>query len=86
MSVIIEIYFHSDETSQASNLGMNYDLSECETRNGVFYNVDAVLPRKESINGKEIMLAEIVSGGSSFLSVETFDKVVYKIKNEHVKQ
>lgn len=67
----LEIFFHNDTTSTFKDIGIQYDLSDCEKRVMTFYNINAISPYIDG--GNEY--CSIHSNGSEFICNATYSVV-----------
>lgn len=67
----IPIIYHTPESLTLEGLGIeSNDLSSLDVRDGIFFNIDAVVPRTTDDR------TSIYSGGDSFISPLTIDEVL----------
>lgn len=72
----LPVYFHTDHTAQFEDLDIAVDISEFDTREITFYQIDVVIPRKDNDT-------TIVVGGESFICKMHATEVDAKIE-EHM--
>jgi len=75
MQIELNILFHSDQTSQLKDIGIGYDLEDCETRKMMFYNINSISVYLD--NGKEY--ASIHANGTEYVCVDDYQTVINKI-------
>lgn len=76
MGIELPILFHTDQTTTFKEVGIDYELSECEVRKMLFININAV--SKYLDGGK--WYSQIHSNGDSFICTYTYDKVIELLK------
>lgn len=73
MEVEIEIFYHSDETVESKNLGIDYSVLECDTRMMTFYSICSIAPYQDEIS-KE-WFCKIFSGYDSFIATKSYEEI-----------
>lgn len=75
LKLTLPILFHTDNTSTLKNVGIDYELEDCETREITFLHINAIAPYKEK--GKEY--TSIFTNGTEFICVMKVDEVLEKL-------
>lgn len=75
MNITLDIFFHTEETSNMEDAGLDYDIEDCEIRQITFYQISHIKPRKE---GKKWFTA-ICANATEYVSPITYDKVKAEI-------
>lgn len=76
----LDVYHHTEETSTAKNVGMDYSMDDCELYTIIFYNIDAISPYYE----KDKEFACIHCGGDEFISpynMSELEEIIAKHNN-----
>lgn len=63
MKVVLPILFNTDETQVFKDAGIDYDLTECHTREVIFYNINCIF---EYIDDNKLYTM-ICANGDEFL-------------------
>ena len=69
--VELEVFFHTDETETSSEIGVDFDYADCDTRMMTFYNINGIYPHKN--NG--ITYCGVLCNGSEFICVQHYETV-----------
>lgn len=77
INVLLPIFFHTSNTSTLKDLDIDYDLSDCEVRDIIFFNIDAICEYCEENTNRKF--TSIFAGGNEFICVLQQDKVLEKI-------
>ena len=75
--ILLPILHHSDNTATFKEMGIDYSLDECETRDMTFYHINAISPYYE--NDKEY--TNIHTNGSEYICTLLIKDVKNIIKN-----
>lgn len=62
----IDIFFHTNETSNLDELEIDYDINDAELRKMIFYNINAISPYYGDNN--DVNYTTIHSNGSQFIT------------------
>lgn len=71
MKLKLPVFFHTDETANEFELGVKYNITECEVRQVVFYDITAIAPFFK--DGKEFCTIHTPSG--SFIARRLMSEV-----------
>jgi hypothetical protein len=78
--ITLPLFYHTEDTSQLSEAGLDYPIADCNVRNSRFYRIDAVLPHKEA-DGQTF--AKVVSGGVQYIVNLSMKEAVAMIDEAH---
>ena len=65
-SISLPIFFNNDNTEALKLCGIDYTISECETRDVIFYRIDSIADFFDG-NDNQRQYSEIHSSGNCFL-------------------
>lgn len=63
IGIILPIYHHTDESANLEDLELDYELSECDVKDIIFYQINAISVHK--VDGKDY--THIHANGTSYL-------------------
>lgn len=72
MGIELPILFHTDQTTTLKDVGIEYDLFECEVRKMTFININAVSKYLD----RDKWYSQIHCNGDSFICAHTYEKVI----------
>jgi hypothetical protein len=65
MKIILPVYFQTEETESLKDLGLpEPDVSDYDVRDGVFYNIDAIVPY---VDAQDVVRTEVFAGSHNFI-------------------
>lgn len=66
MEIELEVFFHSEDTLQKKNAGMEYSVLECDARKRTFYVIESISPYFD--DESETWLCSIISAGTEYIA------------------
>lgn len=73
----IECFFHNDSTSELKELGIEYNIGDCEKRKMTFININAISPYLT----EDEELCSIHSNGVEFIATKSYAEIIKLIKH-----
>lgn len=73
MEIEIEIFYHSDETAQLKDTGIEYSVLECDTKRMTFYEINCIAPYEDDKSGE--WFCKIFSGCDSFIATKSYEEI-----------
>lgn len=70
--IILPVLCHDDTSKSLQDLGIKYNLNECDTKNVAFYNINCVTPYAEG----DFEGTQIFAGSTIFVSPLKYENVV----------
>ncbi len=77
MEIEVNVLWHTDESSEAEKLGIDYYIEDLETRAVTFYRIDAISPCKSY---PPYEFTNIHSGGEKWIATVSYNEMKQKIK------
>ena len=77
--VTLPIFIHTDETASLKNLGIAIDIAECEVREMVFFNINAISAYTDDRYDLPSPFSEVHANGSDYICAMSIDKLKQKL-------
>lgn len=77
--VTLPIFIHTDETASLNSLGIAVDIAECEVREMVFFNINAISAYTDDRYDLPSPFSEVHANGSDYICALSIDKLKQKL-------
>lgn len=77
--VTLPIFIHTDETASLKRLGIAIDIAECEVREMVFFNINAISAYTDDRYDLPSPFSEVHANGSDYICAMSIDKLKQKL-------
>lgn len=77
--VTLPIFIHTDETASLNSLGIAVDIVECEVREMVFFNINAISAYTDDRYDLPSPFSEVHANGSEYICALSIDKLKQKL-------
>mgnify|MGYP000278841444 FL=1 len=77
--VTLPIFIHTDETASLKSLGIAIDIAECEVREMVFFNINAISAYTDDRYDLPSPFSEVHANGSDYICAMSIDKLKQKL-------
>lgn len=77
--VTLPIFIHTDETASLNSLGIAVDIVECEVREMVFFNINAISAYTDDRYDLPSPFSEVHANGSDYICALSIDKLKQKL-------
>ena len=77
--VTLPIFIHTDETASLNSLGIAVDIVECEVREMVFFNINAISAYTDDRYDLPSPFSEVHANGSDYICAMSIDKLKQKL-------
>lgn len=84
MELELEIFYHSEETLQKKDAGIDYSILECDTRPRTFYEISSITTWEDEKSGQ--WFCEIVSGDKDFIATKSYEEIKEIIHAAHERE
>ena len=77
--VTLPIFIHTDETASLNSLGIAVDIAECEVREMVFFNINAISAYTDDRYDFPSPFSVVHVNGSDYICAMSIDKLKQKL-------
>jgi hypothetical protein len=78
-AIELPVLFNNEYTRELDKLEIDYSLSDCEVRVGVFTRIDAMFPYEDKESGR--FFTELHLGSSVFICTLSYDELIPVLKD-----
>ena len=77
--VTLPIFMHTSETDTQRKCGIDIDIAECEVRDLVFFNINAISAYTDDRYSLPSPFSEVHANGSEYICAMSIDKLKQKL-------
>ena len=77
--VTLPIFIHTPETASINKCGIDIDMADCEVRDLVFFNINAICSYTDDNYSLPSPFSEVHANGSEYICAMSIDKLKQKL-------